>query len=374
MNMVLNELQLSLIGLGTAAVVAVFAYNKWQEAKHRRMAQQIFSTDHPDVLLNPQSGNVAPTQDKGADESSDGAELPFRREPVMEAPVEADIPLEALVEPPLPHISEDTDCLVRLDAAEPVSAPLLWPTQQDALPRLSKPVQWFGLNEKKRDWDILNSHSAGRYRLIRVALQLVDRRGPVDEAEVNAFLAGVGQVANRFLAVIELPTRADVLGRAADLDAFCANVDVQIGVNVVAKDDAGFAGTKLRGVAQAAGLVLQHDGMFHAQDELGRTQFTLGNLEPQMFSAEELKIMVCHAVTLTLDVPRVEDGAAAFQRMLHVAGQLAMGLNGIVVDDNRVPLDERSAKLIHAKIIEFQQNMANRGIPAGGQLAQRLFA
>lgn len=362
MNMVLNELQISLIGLGVAAVVVVFAYNKWQETKHRRMAEKIFSADHPDVLLEPRPGD-----------NSDEAAEP-RREPVIESPAEDRVPLESVVEPPLPGISEDTDCIVRLDAAEAISAPLLWPTQQDALPRLSRPVQWFGLNEKKGDWDVLNSHSAGRYRILRVALQLVDRRGPVDEADVNAFLAGVGQVANRFLAVIELPTRADVLGRAADLDAFCAGVDVQVAVNVVSREDAGFPGTKLKGVAEAAGLVLGHDGLFHAQDELGRSVYTLGNLEAQMFTPDELKIMTCHAVTLTLDVPRVASGVEAFQRLLHVSGQLATGLHGVVVDDNRVPLDERSATVILSKIDEFQKNMAERGIPAGGPVALRLFA
>lgn len=379
MNMVLNELQLGLIGLGAAAVVSVFAYNKWQEAKHRRMAERIFSADNPDVLLEPREPVASasnPPKGMAADPLEDTLNHSLR-EPGIELPppqVEEAIPLEALVEPPLTAISDDSDCLVRLEAAEAVAAPLLWPAQHDALPNLTKPVLWYGLNEKKHEWEALNSHSAGRYRVLRAALQLVDRRGPLEEAEVSRFFAGMGQVANRFMAVLELPTKADVLGRAADLDAFCAHVDVQVAVNIVSKDDHGFAGTKLRGVAQAAGLSLGHDGMFHATDDQGHSIFSLANLEPEPFGAEELKVMVCHAITLVLDVPRTPDGVQAFQRMLHVAGQLAMALNGLVVDDNRVPLDENAARVILGKIKEFQKSMAERNIPAGGVLALRLFS
>jgi hypothetical protein len=76
--------------------------------------------------------------------------------------------------------------------------------------------------------------------------------------------------------------------QAAELDRLCAGVDIQIGVNVVARDHA-FAGSKLRGLAEAAGLELLGDGCFHARDELGVTQFVLSNLEPVLFEAEAMR-------------------------------------------------------------------------------------
>ena len=46
-------------------------------------------------------------------------------------------------------------------------------------------------------------------------------------------------------------------------------MDVLIGVNVISKDGDAFAGTKLRGLAEAAGMKLMPDGMFHYFDDNG---------------------------------------------------------------------------------------------------------
>ena len=48
----MSELQLGLIGLGATAVVGVLAYNKWQEHRHRKLAEQMLAHGHADVLLD----------------------------------------------------------------------------------------------------------------------------------------------------------------------------------------------------------------------------------------------------------------------------------------------------------------------------------
>ena len=47
----MTELQMGLIGLGATAVVGVFAYNKWQEHRHRKLAEAVLKPQHDDVLL-----------------------------------------------------------------------------------------------------------------------------------------------------------------------------------------------------------------------------------------------------------------------------------------------------------------------------------
>ena len=37
----MTDLQMGLIGLGGVAVMGVLAYNKWQERKHRKMAEEL---------------------------------------------------------------------------------------------------------------------------------------------------------------------------------------------------------------------------------------------------------------------------------------------------------------------------------------------
>jgi hypothetical protein len=56
MNM--TDLQMGLIGLGVAAVLGVLAYNKWQEHKHRKLAEALLSARQADVLLDESAALV----------------------------------------------------------------------------------------------------------------------------------------------------------------------------------------------------------------------------------------------------------------------------------------------------------------------------
>ena len=47
----MSELQISLLAIGALVILAVFAYNKWQERKLARGAEDNFRSRHEDVLL-----------------------------------------------------------------------------------------------------------------------------------------------------------------------------------------------------------------------------------------------------------------------------------------------------------------------------------
>jgi len=371
----MSDLQLSLIGVGIALVGGVFAYNKWQERKHRKLAERVFRGDHPDVLLGKRQAE--PAMDEAA--ATGEAE---RIEPVIQpsadaVPVKAagadEQPAAADAEPPQELADPAIDCVVRFESAEPIGGGYLWQAQHQALVKLTKPVCWSGVNERTGAWERLTANGAGDYRRLRAALQLADRRGPLSDAELGLFLSGVQRLADEFLAVADVPVRGEMLARASEIDRFCASVDIQIGVNVVATG-APFPGTKLRGLAEAAGLSLLGDGMFHAADEAGATLFTLANLEAVPFAPEEMKSFTTHGVTFTLDVPRVAAGPRAYDRMIALAKQFAISLGGKLVDDNRAPLTDSALDVIHDKIVEVEQRMASQGLIAGGNQALRLFS
>lgn len=375
----MSDLQLSLIGLGIALVGGVFAYNKWQERKHRKLAERVFRGDHPDVLLGRRQ--TEPPEPGEAGE--------VRIEPVMPSATQAEPPaapaaihsekpadLSGMVvaaEPPDDLVDPAIDCVIRFESAELIGGPYLWQAQHQAMGKLTKPLCWCGLNERTGIWERLTANGAGDYRRLRAALQLADRRGPLTDHDLTLFLNGVQRMADEFLAVADMPSRNEVLARAAEIDRFCAGVDIQIGVNIVASD-ASFAGTKLRGLAEAAGMVLREDGMFHACDDAGATLYTLSNLEAVPFAGEELKALSTHGVTFTLDVPRVSGGPRVFDRMITLAKQFAGSLGGTLVDDNRSPLADSALDVIHDKIIEVEQRMASQGLTAGGTQALRLFS
>lgn len=376
----MSDLQLSLIGLGVALVGGVFAYNKWQERKHRKLAERVFRGDHPDVLLGKRQSETVQAEDSDAE----------RIEPVIQPAAQAGEPeayaavpgsaapadpqgLRVAAEPPQELADPAIDCVVRFESAELIGGPYLWQAQHQSMSKLSKPVCWSGVNERTGVWEPLTAHGVGDYRRLRAALQLADRRGPLTDAELTVFLNGVQRLADEFLAVADMPARNDVLARAAEIDRFCAGVDIQIGINVVAAG-APFAGTKLRGLTEAAGMTLREDGMFHAGDEAGATQYTLSNLEAAPFAAEEMKSFATHGITFTLDVPRVAAGPRAFDRMIAMAKQFAGSLGGTLVDDNRAPLADSALDVIHDKIVEIEQRMAEQGLIAGGPQALRLFS
>ena len=381
-----SELQIALVGLGVAAVVGIIAYNKWQERKHSQHAEKTFRRDTRDVLLDP--AVTKPVKDRvepvlGDEVSAKGVDAHGEVEPVTEAiPLSASTPAPAPSQPSGRHktpgfpdvLDARVDCMIQIESIEALDATRLWPLQRDQLQGLEKQVRWFAFDDRENVWRELNAHSVGAYHWFCATMQLVDRRGPIDERQFVLFSEGVQRLADQFLAVpANVPGRASVLQSAAEIDNFCASVDIQIGINIVTEGEP-FAGTKIRALAEAGGLTLANDGAFHAVDDDGRVLFTMANLEPGLFAASEMRNLTTRGLTLVLDVPVVPDGVHVFDRMMRQAKQMADTLQGIVVDDNRSPISLEAAQLIRTQIRQYQTEMSTREIPAGSELALRLFS
>jgi hypothetical protein len=364
-----NELQIALAGAGVVFVGAVWGYNIWQERQHKKLAEKIFKGGQPDVLLKGQESDER-AEPLGATADNE------RIEPGMAqaAPLEAEVEHSGLTAPPLTRCDDIADITLRIEFVDAVSAPALWAVQAAWSSQLTKPLVWLGYSEEAGDWRQLSAHDAGRYAHIAVSLQLADRQGAVSDGELSNFLDGVHRLAQQFAGLVELPVRHEVLAHARALDEFCASVDVQLGVNIVDAAGGVFAGTKLRGLAEAAGLALQDDGRFHAVDEGGMELFSLANLGTELFESESLKTLATHGVTFMLDVPHVAAGPAVFDRMVAAANQMAQALGGILVDGQRHPLNEQIIAGIRAKIGEIQQQMLAHQIQPGSQRALRLFS
>jgi hypothetical protein len=404
--MVISELQIALIGAGAAAVAVVWGYNAWQDRQHRNTASRIFKGGQGDALLDGQQVATAAVPapdvrydsgerrephfasdasvlaevaaDTSATEIAVGSVLPVEQEaaPRPEAAGEHRPEPEAGRKPELPVEYADTvtDCVLHLMAAEPVPAPAVRAMQNSWAAGLTKSMHWLAKNEADGAWRPVDANDTGRYREWVTALQLVDRRGAVSDSELARFFEGVQQVAKQAGAVLELPSRGEIVLRANRLDQYCAGVDIQFVLHVVEAMGGIFAGTKLRGVAEAAGLVLEADGVFRARDALGGEMFTVANLGAERLDAESIKSLATHGLTLSLDVPRVADGVLAFDRMLTTARQLAATLGGELVDAQRAPLSLAMIDAIRAKTAELQQVMRDGSIVPGSTRALRLFS
>lgn len=404
----LSELQLSLIGAGLVAVAGVWGYNAWQEYRQRKLAQRIFGNDRSaDVLMQGETAEADPdaageTSDQGTperieprfaaaeDEDIDYPEAVETRasEPPVEHAAErpaqqsaeplagqtTEQPVEQLLEPPAELADDLVDCIARLEAPELIAAPLLWAAQRQLLRTFDARLRWSGLDENTGQWRKLHAQDAQSYRHLCAALQIADRNGPVNAADLARFFDALRQLAENFQARIALPVATEVLAHAQAIDEFCAGVDWRIGVNVVNRHDQPFGAARLIDLATETSLWLKDDGMFHAENENGLTVFTLGALGGQPLAADGLGALTLDGVTLSIDVPRVADGTQAFDRLLGVAWRLMEVFDGVLVDDQRTPLSDEMLATIGAKIEEFQQKMAANHIPAGGRRALRLYS
>ena len=374
--MAISDLQMGLIGVGVIGVVGVLAYNKWQERKAQKHAEKTFRSDHRDVLLEPGTG---PRGDS-ARAAADLHDIPTEIAPSPPAPKPAsaskpapavDVGRQAPALPP--NVDERVDCVLRIESIESLVAAQVWSAQAQHLEGLSKPVYWFAFDEQSNAWTAIGQHSGERYHWFCAAMQLVDRRGPINDADFSRFVEGVQRTADHFMAIPTAPlARTEALGRAEELDRFCASVDVQIGVNLVSRSTP-FAGTKLRGLVEALGMRLRADGLFHAEDDIGNSLFVLGNLEPTLFTPDGMRELNTRGLTLIVDVPRVASGGPVFDQMMQVANKLADALDAELVDDNRSAFGADAARMIRKQIDHFQRQMQDYGLPAGSALAMRLF-
>ncbi|MCB1887004.1 MAG: cell division protein ZipA C-terminal FtsZ-binding domain-containing protein [Rhodocyclaceae bacterium] len=363
--MAVSELQMGLVAAGVVAVVGVVAYNKWQENRHRKRAEKAFGSEQPDVLLEP--GLREPVTDAADATTVTQDEAPGS------SPVRDKVPGRASPSSPR-DASELADCVVRIESIEALGAARLWRAAAESMGDVGKPLRWYGFDDASNLWVEIDQGSESTHHWFAAVLQLVDRRGPVGDPELVRFFSGLQRVADQFLAVpADMPPRNEVLARAQELDSFCAGVDVQIGLNVVATEEP-FPGTKIRALAESQGWVLQEDGAYLAADADGRSLFAMSNLDGAPFAPSDMKAMQTRGMTLLLDVPRTGQGLAAFERMLTSARQLAETLNGAVVDDNNAPFGDAEAQVIRGQIKHFQGRMDSRGLPPGGEVAQRLFA
>jgi FtsZ-interacting cell division protein ZipA len=208
---------------------------------------------------------------------------------------------------------------------------------------------------------------------LRVGLQLVDRHGAATAEDLNAFFGGLQEVGLALAAAVEYPDADAALAQANALDAFCAEVDVQIGLNVIATATTTFNGTKLRALAESGGMQLGKDGRFHRLDDHGAELFALANMEPMPFHGETLKTLATRGVTVLLDVPRAPGAASTFRLYLDFANQLEHALGGMLVDDNKKPIGQASVESIGAQLENIYRVMDSCGIPAGSPAALRLF-
>jgi hypothetical protein len=369
----MNPLFLGLVIAGVALVIGVLAYNWLQERRVRRRTAAAFTRpgggrEHTEPSLRGGEA-VGVAQSVAIDNASADAD--------EEIPGADDMPDEPLPQPlgvahgPRDGIAPDPDieCVVLLEPASPAPSSALAPTLAR---QQRKPVRWLGRRAPGLPWQALDG-AAGPWPEIAACLLLADRSGAATRSDIEGFLHTVADAAATLSCACALPDAADEAGRAEELDRFCADLDVQIGLTILKPDLGQIAGTRLRGVAEAAGFRLDPAGQFDYVDETGNLLWRLQNYKQEPFTVENLRVLTTPGIVLLIDVPRVADPVRVFDQMRLIAKRLAKTLEGVLVDDNRRPLDDAALSAIRDQVQATAAGLRAAHIEPGGMRALRLF-
>lgn len=387
----MSELQAALLTIGSGVIVAVYGYGWWQQRKYRKKFGTAFDAEHDDALYQAPKKRIAeqdeaisirnapqpyPASDKDGGLDDKGRD--FEVQPVHFIDDTVEIPDEELPVTTLPDVScelqdQRSDFLIELHLIEPSLAHVLdglWQRKFD----FGKPVQVLGLTLTEPHWERVIAESHTLYSHFRIALQLVDRGGAISAAKLSDFRDLVLGIARHIRASADIPNFHEMHHRAVELDAFCAEVDQMVGINLVPPGERLLSGIRIAHAAAMHGMALEADGAFHLKDASGHGALCLINQNSMPFQHLNLDTFTTPGITLLLDVPRVEHPALQFDRMVSIAHELSRELQVNMVDDNRVVLSEAGLERIRKQVAAVEAKMCAAGISPGSAQARRLFA
>ena len=242
------------------------------------------------------------------------------------------------------------------------------------LPDFDKPAQWLGLDDDGQWRHLTKDQESAVFNQLACSLQLADRSGAVSRDTLRNFQVKVDDVASKLGGRVEWHDHGDPYRYAQELDQFCVEVDVMVGFHVIQGAHGPFAGTKLRGLAEAGGMALGEDGNFHYRADSGDTLFMLVNQDQRPFSPDTLRSAFIRGVSFQLDVPRVKNCTEAFNQMALLARQMESSLGGRLVDDNQRLLGDAEIDKIRQQLKVIYSRMVARGVIPGSATANRLFS
>ncbi|MFP5418363.1 MAG: cell division protein ZipA C-terminal FtsZ-binding domain-containing protein [Gammaproteobacteria bacterium] len=409
----MSDLQIWLSVIGAAIVVAVLVFNWNQERRFRKQADSAFQAPMGDPLM---------------DASADAHDRPDRREPALREPafdLDDDPAIAALdgagvdaaavrprtaaspeTEPPVtptppaavlpparPAAAASASSPSRPRAAVVASPPpydelieyriridsegVLANVFADAFTQarmLGKAVRWLGLPVGASEWEDVQPWRDVHYEQVLVTLQLADRNGAAQEEQILGLCALLQSVAQPHGLRIACDDAVAALERAQAIDRFCVDVDVLIGLNVVARGEGTVNLSRIVREAESSNMVLGVDGVFQLLDSRGEPLFALCNHDAEPFSITAVDGQTSQGVTLQFDVPRVPDGLKVFDGMVAFGRKLASEVGGILVDDNLRPLTDAGIEKIRVQLTQIYERMEARGVPSGSRRALRLFS
>jgi len=248
-----------------------------------------------------------------------------------------------------------------------------------AMPRMSyhpasKPISIEGLNQSSGQWE---RPQAGQfYSAFQAGIQLANQTGALTEPVFSEFVTKVQEFAVAIAAIPQFPDMAEQLVRARELECFIKDHNVQLVFWIYARkaawtadyvhQHAGWQGFVTADIRQPRRLVLSIPNSTNS----GTTPLLWLNYDLQTVAVPGLEqSLAVHQFTLTLDVAHVQREIHPFERLCTIATTLCQELDGVLCDQEGMPLSSEMLQTINEDVEKLYQH----NLPAGAALTQRLF-
>lgn len=290
------------------------------------------------------------------------------------APLEPTLSQAATPTPPKPRstavIDRRIDCIVPLSLSQPVPAERILPLAVRFRRAGTKQVHVEGRRGESQ-WEALVA--GGEYDALRVAVQLANRTGPLNELEFSEFVSGVNRLADAVEGLPSFPDMLEAVSMGRELDAFAAQCDAQLSVNVLS-DGAPWSANYVQVVATQDGLLLSRDGTRFVKLDSNQVPVFMLAFDNTNFLRDDLSYKGGDMITLLLDVPAADEDILPFRLVCDYAHSLSQRIGGHIVDDQRRPLPQQALQAIEEQLLRVYGLLEAAGIPAGSPVARRLFS
>ena len=415
------------IVLGLAVILAVIAYNMYQENQYRKQVREQFGHSDKDALLNSKTSHVRDGKESGgkglfvkkANKAQEAAlrnlqeqdeifaakaklakpsaiktdvelaiEDDFTDEPVQHTVIglNNEITTQAASDEPVNLPSAANQPLVSLDELSQVELPWFDPRfdylayialseaqELHALPRLSNRhrFQIIGCTMDDR-FQVAEPIPSVYYQGFVVGLQAVSRNGFATQEELQQFNQQVDTFAQLMDGKVLHTDLAAFTEVAQALDTFCARVDQTIAIHLVSHSN--ISGVELRASVENLGFVLGEDGAFHYTGQTGSPMFAIHSLTGDAFTNALLDNQSYKGFSMLLDIPHAPAGEKTFDLFMDLAVRLSGQLGLDLVNDKMEEVSTQWLKDIRNYVLARQEEMVKVGIKPGSKQALRLFS
>ncbi|MEN8712877.1 MAG: cell division protein ZipA C-terminal FtsZ-binding domain-containing protein [Arenicellales bacterium] len=389
---------LFIIGMVVIVFIAFISFHRSQQ-KPYKLPRNIHkygrsSGDEVDPLFEPRKGP----------ESSARPVLKVKKEPVIENADEIEQPATVSIAPAPLVIDEQNDeaGIMELDlqpsekaidngpqkeieyvalirGADPITRDQALGVYRQHEYTMEKRNGIFGFNIHNGLWrNLEHEDQTSEYRDICLTIQLADYKGPVSESELHRFSQMSLEVAEELDRPIIFSMDFDeALAEAVDLDRFRKELDVIPVVSIVARSEQGLTMTAIHRESEKLGLAYGEDHIYHRirknADNQTDVLFSMANMfKPGDLPKHDVDLHTS-GLTFFMRLSTVSKPVDVYKDMIETATTMAKRLNCILVDQETRPITESMTMSQTKSIMKMTSRMESRSIPAGSDLAKRLF-